>query len=296
MECLLPALYNFESSAADHPIKWLLGVADHYRYRLCRFRFALQLCAVMLRTFQLVFAGLLATLLFLLFAASCDAQSVSSYVFASSYTGASLADRDARTNLDSFEQSNATAVADRIACSMTRLVRITDSVGLYDTSAENSFLVRTDLVPADAEYLGSLLARYAHQRFVLVFQVRQGGSDHLWIVRSTQPWDAVAALARKLQVVPLTITAEGTTNLYIVDFGSKLADRVRSLVSQLRAGSETVEGAAELLGDPDRTKAMALFERKIQSAEKANGRHLSSNLWTRPWHDATSRTCGVGAH
>lgn len=237
----------------------------------------------------------LAGAVFLLLAGTCSGQSVSSYVFASPYTGSSLVDQDARANLDSFEQANATAVADRIACAMTRFVRITDAVGLYDTSAENSFMIRTSLGQADSEYLASLLGRYAHQKFVLVFLARQGGPDRLWIVRTDKPWETVAALARQSGVTPLTMTSEGTTNFYAVDFGSKLEARFRALISGLRADSETVEGTAEMPGDADRSKASALFQQKIESAERANGKRLSLNLWTKRWHDATSRTCSVAA-
>lgn len=232
---------------------------------------------------------------FLLLTGNCNAQSVSSYVFASAYTGSSLVDQDARNNLDSFEQANATAVADRIACSMTKFVRITDAVGLYDTSAENSFMVRTSLGQADSEYLASLLARYAHQKFALLFLARQGAADRLWIVRTDKPWETVAALARQSGVVPLTMASEGTTNLYAVDFGAKLEARFRALISGLHADSETVEGKAETLGDADLSKASALFEQKIKSAERADRKRLSLNLWTERWHDATSRTCSVAA-
>lgn len=91
------------------------------------------------------------------------------------------------------------------------------------------------------------------------------------------------------------MASEGTTNLYAVDFGSKLEARFHALISGLRADSETVEGTAEMLGDADRTKASAWFDHKIETSERANRKRLSLNLWTKRWHDATSRTCSAAA-
>ena len=237
-----------------------------------------------------------AVALLLLFEASCRGQSGTSYVFASPSLGASLSDQDARGNLTSFEQANITAVADRIACSMTQTVRITDAVGVYDVSAENSFIVRTSLGQGDSEYLGSLLARYAHQKFALVFLANPAGTDRLWIVKSDQPWEAIAKLARDLQIVPITLaTDQATTEIVVVDFMSKLAERLKALASKLHAAPQITNGTAELLGDPDRAKAMSVFDEKLKSAEQASGKQLSRNLWTQPWHDATSRTCSARA-
>lgn len=231
----------------------------------------------------------------------CGAQSnafdgfpATSWVFASPNTRASLVDQDARASIDSFEQANATAVADRIACSMTHEVRIADAVGIYDTSAENSFVVMTNLAQARAEYLGMLLARYAHQRFVLVFLVRPAGPDRLWTITAERTWDSVVGAARELQVTPLTVRAEGAkTTAIVVDSGSKMASKLGALADRMGAHPQTTNGVAELLGNDDRAKAATLFEQKINSAEKANGRHLSRGLWTERWHDATSRTCSA---
>ena len=248
------------------------------------------------RLSRAISSAFLAGLLFLLFEGRCHAQSPASYVFASPSLASSLTDQDARGNLASFEQANITAVADRIACSMTRGVRITDAVGVYDTSAENSFIVLTSLGQMDSEYLGSLLARYAHQKFALVFLADAAGVDRLWIVKSDQHWDTVAKLARDLRVVPITLaTDHASTEIIVVDFGSKLAEKLKALASKLHATPQITNGTAELLGDPDRAKAMSIFDEKLKSLEQNSGRHLSRNLWTQAWHDATSRSCSAPA-
>ena len=246
------------------------------------------------RLFRALSVAFLAVVLFPLVEGNCYGQSAASYVFASPSLASSLTDQDARGTLASFEQANITAVADRIACSMTRGVRITDAVGVYDTSAENSFIVFTSLGQADSEYLGSLLARYAHQKFALVFLANAAGPDRLWIVKSDQPWDAAAKLARDLQIVPITLAIDhSTTEIIVVDFGSKLAERLKALASKLHATPQITNGKAELLGDPDRAKAMSIFDEKLKSLEQRSGRRLSRNLWTQAWHDATSRTCSA---
>lgn len=66
-------------------------------------------------------------------------------MFASGDSGSLVADQDTQKNLCSFEQENITAVADRIACSMTNKVRALDIVGIFQDSGENSYLVQTDL-------------------------------------------------------------------------------------------------------------------------------------------------------
>jgi len=79
------------------------------------------------------------------------------FIFASPNTRESLSDSDAKAQLTSFEQINATAVADRAACALTPYVQISDGLGVYETSSENSIIVEGDLSKARAEYLAALL-------------------------------------------------------------------------------------------------------------------------------------------
>jgi len=234
-------------------------------------------------------------LAFSLLAVNCFAQSVSSYVFVSPHTGPPLADQQARTNLRSVQQRNAAAVADRVACSLTRSVRIADSLGVYQTGAENSLLLETDLGPLQTGYVASLLGRYEHQEFVLSFTPQPAGADRLWILRSDQPEDAVLQAVRFAQPAPLTVVEQhGKTEIFDVDFGSKLTDKLSTLTSQLRAASEQIQGSAELLGDADRANARLIFDGRLKSAEATGGPRLSSSLRGRRWRHATSPTCSVG--
>src|SRR3954462_6100780 len=79
-----------------------------------------------------------------------------SYVLISPNTRDALDDQDAEASLSSFEQSNAVAVADRLACSLTHRVQIGNSLGVYAGSSENGLILVSDLGASKTEYVASL--------------------------------------------------------------------------------------------------------------------------------------------
>lgn len=217
-----------------------------------------------------------------------------SYLFASPDTRASLKDEDARVSLTSFEELNAIAIADRIACSMTRKVELSSVLGVYDTSSENSILMESDLKPAEAEYAGSLLGRYEHQKFVLLFFPQAAGHDRLWTIHSPKSFEAAATAVRQMHLTPVTLRA--STNgieIWIVDMGDKFGDQPQQLAAQLGGSATSQDGIANLLGDDDRAKSKAIFDAKISAFEHHETHKLSFRLWTEAWHDAATRTCSV---
>ena len=217
-----------------------------------------------------------------------------SYVFASSNTAVSLTDEDARRSLTSSEELNAIAVADRIACSMTRKAEISSVLGVYDASSENSFLIESDLKRDQTEYLGSLIGKYEHQEFVLLFFPQAAGHDRLWAIKTSKSLDAAIGAARRRRLTPLTARAGADgTEIWIVDMGDKFGNRPHELAAQLGGSAASQDGAAELPGGDDRTKAAALFDAKIGAFERQTKRKLSSQLWTEAWHDAATRTCST---
>ena len=218
-----------------------------------------------------------------------------SYVFASPNTRASLTDEDARVSLTSFEELNAIAIADRIACSMSRKVEITGMLGIYASSAENSFLVAADLKHDEAEYAGSLLARYEHQKYVLLFFPQRAGRDHLWVIRTPKSFDAAIAAAREMRLTPVSLRPEARGNeIWIVDIGDKFGDQPKRFAEQVGGSATLQTGAAEILGDEnDRAKSMEIFDRRIAAFESRTGRELRSRLWSEAWHDASARTCSA---
>jgi len=217
-----------------------------------------------------------------------------SYLFASPDTRASLTDEDAQGSLTSFEELNAVAIADRIACSMTSKVEISGVLGVYDRSSENSLLIESDLKRDQTEYLGSLLARYEHQKFALLFFPQAIGHDRLWTIKVPKSVDAAVAAARQMHLTPVTVRAGADgTEIWIVDMGDKFGNRPQELAAQLGGSAASREGTAELPGNDDRAKAAAIFDAKIGAFEQQTKNKLSSQLQTEAWHDASTRTCSV---
>ena len=217
-----------------------------------------------------------------------------SYVFASPNTRASLTDEDAQGSLTSSEELNAIAVADRIACSMARKAEISSVLGVYDASSENSFLIESDLKRDQTEYLGSLIGKYEHQEFVLLFFPQAAGHDRLWAIKTSKSLDAAIGAARRMHLTPLTVRADADgTEIWIVDMGDKFGNRPHGLAAQLGGSAASLDGAAELQGDDDRAKAAAIFDAKIGAFEQQAKRKLSSQLWTKTWHNASTRTCST---
>lgn len=239
-----------------------------------------------MRQFALILAA------WALLALAGPAATQESYLFASPDTRASLTDEDARVSLTSFEELNAIAIADRIACRMTGKVHISGVLGVYDTSSENSFLIESDLKPSEIEYLGSLLGRYEHQKFVLLFFPQAAGHDRLWTIHTPKSFDDAAAAARQMHLTPVTLRAgAGGIEIWIVDMGGKFGDQPRQLAVQLGGNATSQDGAANLVGDDDRAKSKAIFDARISAFERQQTHKLSSRLWTEPWHDASTRTC-----
>jgi hypothetical protein len=215
------------------------------------------------------------------------------FIFASPNTRESLTDEDARVRLTSFEQINATAVADRAACALTRSVQIGDSLGIYDKSSENSFIVEGDLSKARAEYLAALLGSYAQQEFVLVFLDEPRGGDRLWIIKTPQSLDTVIAALRKWKLTPVTLRPGRDQNeIWFVDMGEKHAGALKSFTSDVNGSSNFTAGVAEMLGNPARPLAVKEWRRQIGAIEKQSGLHLSKQLWSNAWRHASEvHTC-----
>jgi len=238
------------------------------------------------------FRALVAACALLSFAAPALAQD--SYIFASPNTKASLTDEIAQANLASPEELNAIAVADRIACSMTDDAEISPVLGVYDGSSENSLLIESNIKPDQTEYLASLLGKYERQEFVLIFSPQSAGHDRLWTIRTPEGFAAAALAARELHLTPLTVRhAEDEIEIWLVDMGDKFGDRPRQLAARLKGSASSRDGATELLGDDDRTKAAAVFDAKILAFEHRTRLTLSSLLATPAWRDASTRTCST---
>ena len=217
------------------------------------------------------------------------------FLFASPNTQESLTDEEAKAHLSSFEQTNATAVADRAACTLTRSVQIANSLGIYDVSSENSFILESDLDQKKAEYLAALLGLYSRQEFILLFLDEAGGSDRLWIIKTPQSLDTIIANLRKSKLTPVTVRTEKDRNeIWFVDRGEKHAEALKMLASEVKGQASVEPGTAELPGDNDRATAIKEWRQQIRADEQGNGRHLSAQLTSKNWRGATKvHTCST---
>ena len=215
------------------------------------------------------------------------------YLFASPNQRESLTDEEAKAQLKSFEQVNAAAVADRAACSLSRSVEITDSLGIYEASSENSFILESDLERKQSEYLAALLGLYSRQEFVLLFLDDPSGNDRLWIIKTQQSLGAAVAALRKLQLTPVTLRIEKNGNeVWFVDFGEKHADLLKRFSSDVNGKSTLTAGVAELLGNQSRATAIEGWQQQISASEQQSGNHLSGQLSSKGWREAAAvHTC-----
>lgn len=217
------------------------------------------------------------------------------FLFASPNTQESLPDEDAKARLTSFEQINATAVADRAACALTHDIQVANSLGIYDKSSENSFIVEAVLEQKPSEYLAALLGLYSRQEFVLLFFDEASGLDQLWIIKTPQSLEAVMVTLRKLKLTPVTVRPEKEQNeIWFVDFGEKHAETLKIFTSDVNGRASFTAGVAEMLGNESRTKAVKGWRQQISAFEQQSGRHLSGELSSKSWRGATAvHTCST---
>jgi len=215
------------------------------------------------------------------------------FLFASPATQESLTDMDAKARLASIEQINATAVADRSACSLTHSVEITNALGIYETSSENSFILEADLGKKRSEYLAALTGLYSRQEFVLLFFEIANGADRLWIIKTQRSLEETTAALRKWKLTPVTVRpGKNQTEVWFVDPGDKREADLKNFTSEVQGNASHDAGIAELLGNPDRAAAVNAWRQHIGAFEQQSGSHLSSKLSSKAWRAMTAvHTC-----
>ena len=217
------------------------------------------------------------------------------FLFASPTTEESLTDGQAKAHLTSFEQTNARAVADRAACSLSHSVEIADTLGIYEKSSENSFLLETDLEKKQSEYLAALTGLYSRQEFILLFFENASGADRLWIIKTQRPLEAAVAALRKWKLTPVTVRSKkDQTEVWFVDPGDRKDADLKKFSSETQGHASVDAGVAELLGNPDRAAAVNEWRQQISAFERQSGSHLSSKLSSKAWRATTAvHTCSV---
>ena len=213
---------------------------------------------------------------------------------------------DARVSLQSFEETNFVAVADRIVCALAPRGSIETGIGevheqgkLGVSGAENSVVVKAPVSFGEMRYIMALLGRYAHQKFVITFAPQdatasQAKTAEMVLLRVPQK----TGRARIEQVldtsgVPYRTLLDKDEHRVLVYLQEGTSDAaVRKAAQRLKAKIEIESGTGEMAGDDDRGKASAAYDRIISEYEPAHPeKPLSTKLWSREWHDAESRTC-----
>jgi hypothetical protein len=234
-----------------------------------------------------------------LLAAGADSAGQSSaktfYIFAGVKRTDGVPNDAEAKKLESFEQANAIAVADRVACALTRSVAVSGVLGIYDKASANSLLTKVNLEPAQMEYVGSLLGLYEHMKYVLVFSAQRGGQDRLWIIKTSRSLDSVAAVVREQHLTPLSVRIEKSViQIWIVDLGDKFGQQPKDLATQLGGTASSEDGTSEIVGDQmDRVKAEAAYQSAIQAFEQHSKLRFSSSVTSEAWQKASTRTCSV---
>jgi hypothetical protein len=216
----------------------------------------------------------------------------------------SMSYADAKVSLRSFEETNFVAVADRIVCALALRGSVTTVIGevhepgkLGVSGAENSVLVKAPVSLEEMRYVMALLGRYAHQKFVIAFEPQDAGASRakaakIVLLRVPQKTSRVQ-MEQVLDAsgVPYrTLLDEHRVLVFLPEGTSDTA--VRKAAHRLGAKIEVERGIGEIVGDDDRGKASAAYDRIIAEYESAHPeKPLSSKLWSREWRDAESRTC-----
>jgi|SRR5215469_7861326 len=214
-----------------------------------------------------------------------------SYLFASPNTRDHLSDEAAADSLNSFEQSNFLAVASYLAGNICSASRVLNTEGIYAGNAENSSLV-TGCKNSQAQYIGELLGRYAHQKWILVFEPSSTGNERLWIIAgsSDHPSDAIKYL-RQYGINGATVLVQGPAiHVYIWSTDHSQDAAIHSFADAEHGSIEVIQGKGTLIGNDDRTLAQHVFDQRIHAYERTHHRSFSRLLWSKPLRDMVSQS------
>lgn len=233
------------------------------------------------RVCSLVFC---AALYCVLFVAVCPAQS---FLFASPNTRDHLSDQDAADSMTSFEQKNFLAVETYLAEKLCAHSQVTSGEGIYAGNAENSSLV-TGCQNGQAQYLGELLGRYAHQKSILIFDpaVKQK-DERLFILEFTvaHPSDAIKELRKYNLSGATVIFQDSLVRVYVWTIDHSQDAAVHTLADAEHATIREIKGKGTLIGSDDRVAAQRVFDQRIVTYERAHHLSFSKMLWSKRFHD-----------
>ncbi len=208
---------------------------------------------------------------------------------------------DAKASLKSFEERNFIAVADRIVCSLASSGAVQPVIGevhekgkMGVEGAENSVVVKAPIGFEQMLYTMALLGRYAHQKFVVAFTPAPEATSQsasLIVIRIRRGTSA-SVVERVLDDTGVPYrTLAGDSVIIFLPNGTSEAP-VRMAAKRLKSSVDIQHGRGEIVGNGERAMAAAAYDKIIAEYEaKHANQAISERLWSREWHDATSRTC-----
>jgi hypothetical protein len=209
-----------------------------------------------------------------------------SFLFVSPNTREHMSDEAARESLDSFEQRNFVAVENYLATRLCSKPQIVSAEGIDGSTTENSSVVM-GCSAGRARYLGELLGRYAHQKWILIFDPANGGSERLLSVSfSAQHPEETPKLLRQQGLPAGTIVIKEKlveVYLWLKDHSQDAA--AAALVQAVHGTVQELKGKATFVGSDSRAAAQRIFDREIQLYERAYHQSFSKLLGSRQLHD-----------
>ncbi|HEV7398509.1 MAG TPA: hypothetical protein VGN86_18495, partial [Pyrinomonadaceae bacterium] len=197
-----------------------------------------------------------------------------SYAFVSPNTSDSLTLAQAQAGLSSIEEAQLIREVRVVSCKLRQPFMVRKAVGAWSDGAEYSTIIRSRTNEASLRYVGSWLGRFARQKAILYFQVRQNGGGRMFILSLPPRWRDMGAISTQLDTSGLanrTIARRRNQLLvFIVDLKNELGAKVSKAIRRLGAHASTVTGKGEFIGDDDRDKAQQIFAQEITHYEKEN--------------------------
>ena len=226
---------------------------------------------------------IIATGFWTLFAGLCSAQS---FLFVSPNTRENMSDESAAESLGSFEQSNFLAVANYLAARICARPHVRSAEGIYAGQAENSGTI-TGCPSIQARYLGELLARYSHQKSLLIFDPSENGGEHLFVisVSAERPEEVIQGLRRSGINGATVAIQDQLLQVYIWATDNSQNTVIHAFAEIEHSALQDIPGKGTLIGNDDRSAAQKLFDQRIRAYERAHHRSLSKLLWSKQLHD-----------
>lgn len=209
-----------------------------------------------------------------------------SFLFVSPNTREHMSDEAAWESLDSFEQRNFVAVENYLATRLCSKPQVVSAEGMDGSTTENGTLV-TGCNAGRARYLGELLGRYAHQKWILVFDTGNGGSERLLSVSfSAEHPEETPKLLRQQGLTAATAVVKDKlvqVYLWLKDHSQDAA--AAAFVQAVHGTLQELKGKAIFVGSDSRSAAQHTFDREIQLYERAHHQSFSKLLGSRSLHD-----------